>query len=340
MSHLLLLSGDIEMNPGPECPCGATGRHRKLIECSHCKQKWHTECVGLKELADAADKLKSWCCPLCIQLPDKIKKILISSLTDETMVELKEENSVLKAKVEATKSEEKESIKELQDKILQTMTTTMTEMETRFNEKLDNLSEKVENVQVDKNVNVKGWPQIVSNENDEVVPSFKDIMMEAMNKTKKDEIDQQQRAKNIIIYNVKESKAKKNEDKKKDDETIFDQICDTIDITYLEDSDITKITRIGEKNDENVRPLLVCFSELIHKESFMENLKKLKGTEFKTISVRHDMNRTEREIGRNLAKEADAKNFQRSEGEKESFIFRVRGPPGYQQIKKIKIRGQ
>ena len=70
----------------------------------------------------------------------------------------------------------------------------------------------------------------------------------------------------------------------------------------------------------------------------MANLTKLKNTEFKTISVRHDMNKAEREITRNLSTEAKTKNSQRSEEDLEKFIFRVRGPPGYQMIKKIKIR--
>ena len=69
-----------------------------------------------------------------------------------------------------------------------------------------------------------------------------------------------------------------------------------------------------------------------------KNLGKFFPKEFKTISVRHDMNKAEREITRNLSTEVKTKNSQRSEEDLENFIFRVRGPPGYQMIKKIKIR--
>ena len=230
---------------------------------------------------------------------------------------------VLCPKCTATNHQSEERLENMKDKIVE------------INDKLNHVSETV---RVDKKENTKGWSQIVADGNQEVVPALKDIMVEAMNKTKKDEADQQQRAKNIIIYNVKESTAKEVKDKKKDDESHFKQICETIEITYLEDSDVTKIIRVGEKKGNEPRPLLVCFSDQLHKDSFMANLTKLKNTEFKTISVRHDMNKAEREITRNLSTEAKTKNSQRSEEDLENFIFRVRGPPGYQMIKKIKIR--
>lgn len=332
--------GTEEKTEGEKEFCGKENCDKEVeedsVQCFACQKWFHSECTELQdeEIEVLSNNQIKWFCKCCIKKVTPVELLA----EDEMIVELKEENIALKAKVQDTKAGKNGSIQEMQDKIVEKMTTKMTEMETRFTAKLENLSEKVEKVQVDK-VNIQSWSQTVRDGNkEEVGPMLKDIMVEAMNKTKKDEFDQQQRAKNIVIYNIDESKAKKNEDKRKDDETLFSQICETIDITYLEDNDVTKITRIGEKKDDNVRPLLVCFSEQIHKESFMENLKKLKGTDFKSISVRHDMNRTEREITRNLAKEADAKNSQRSEEEKKSFIFRVRGPPGYQIIKKIIIK--
>ena len=83
LRFLLILSNDVESNPGPTvCPCDEAGKsHRKLVECSKCKQKWHRECIGLKELPDSSvDKLVTWTCALCIVLPEKIQKLLYAKL--------------------------------------------------------------------------------------------------------------------------------------------------------------------------------------------------------------------------------------------------------------------
>ena len=89
---LLILSGDIEENPGPgskSCPCEQS-KGGKQIKCCKCKQAWHCVCVGLTGITDAAlDKLTGWSCALCIELPPKIKQILAISLNTSTGDQLK-----------------------------------------------------------------------------------------------------------------------------------------------------------------------------------------------------------------------------------------------------------
>ena len=78
---LLQLAGDIESNPGPddttECPCEEL-QNCRLIKCCKCHQHYHTLCIGLDGITNGAlEKLRNWYCPLCLTLPDSIKKKMI-----------------------------------------------------------------------------------------------------------------------------------------------------------------------------------------------------------------------------------------------------------------------
>ena len=96
-NFLLLLAGDIETHPGPEnsedlltCPCDETA-FCKLIKCVKCSQQYHIICVGLDGITNAAlDKLRNWYCPLCLTLPDKIKKKMVKKFesSSETTTDL------------------------------------------------------------------------------------------------------------------------------------------------------------------------------------------------------------------------------------------------------------
>ena len=106
-SSLILLSGDIEVNPGPGCPCGENIRSF-LITCVGCNAEWHTECVGLAGLTEAPlRKITNWNCALFITLPDNIKKYLIRDLCPDAA----------------------------------SLITRMEAMETRLNEKIDKIAE-------------------------------------------------------------------------------------------------------------------------------------------------------------------------------------------------------
>ena len=65
---LLVISGDIEKNPGPKdiCPCDIRPKVKTFeIECDKCVQVWHSNCVGLEGITEAAIlKLTKWKCPL------------------------------------------------------------------------------------------------------------------------------------------------------------------------------------------------------------------------------------------------------------------------------------
>ena len=106
MRFLLLIAGDIEANPGPECPC----KERKnvfVINCSDCETAWHVDCAGLKEITEAPlRKLKSWKCAACINIPESVIQKIRQKLCPEwtnIAEEMKAMENRLNAKIEALK---------------------------------------------------------------------------------------------------------------------------------------------------------------------------------------------------------------------------------------------
>ena len=100
-----------------------------------------------------------------------------------------------------------------------------------------------------------------------------------------------------------------------------------------------KYSRLGKKEPEKSRPIKVEFSDTLSKNEFMGNLKKLKNapTNFKNISVKHDMSLDERKIEKELyskAKDMNTKNHTQSKNE----YFVIRGLLWNRKIVKVKKR--
>ena len=68
---LLLLSGDVEINPGPNSEstsicqrCTTKNNRKRKIKCKNCKTWWHLSCVHITRSQAAA--LAQWWCPDCM----------------------------------------------------------------------------------------------------------------------------------------------------------------------------------------------------------------------------------------------------------------------------------
>lgn len=117
LKFLLILSGDIETNPGPSCPCGVKKARKVLfITCSECNNVWHVDCVGMKEITEIAlEKLITWLCPACIvvDLPSLVKETLVRKLGTEVMTNvmqlMTDMEDRLNAKIENLASKKEES---------------------------------------------------------------------------------------------------------------------------------------------------------------------------------------------------------------------------------------
>ena len=68
---LIILAGDIEMNPGPRYLCRLCKKYckasEKFVKCEECEKRFHTSCKNLdeKELQELESGNESWYCTNC-----------------------------------------------------------------------------------------------------------------------------------------------------------------------------------------------------------------------------------------------------------------------------------
>ena len=68
---LIILAGDIEMNPGPRSQCRLCKKYckasEKSVKCEECEKRFHTSCISLdeKELLELESGNGSWYCTNC-----------------------------------------------------------------------------------------------------------------------------------------------------------------------------------------------------------------------------------------------------------------------------------
>ena len=154
------------------------------------------------------------------------------------------------------------------------------------------------------------------------------------------------RKNNVIVFGLKESPSNLKTEIEDHDREHIDELCQ---ITAEGKFPYT-VKRLGkrvvERDEEDsatsdssrpkYRPLLVSFDREDNKVSLMTNLYKLGGSDvpetLKKVSVKHDFSPEEREIDRNLQREAKEKNERNMDLTK---VYVVRGPPWERKVKAI-----
>ena len=144
-------------------------------------------------------------------------------------------------------------------------------MEEKLDEKIEDLRVEIDNLKevkdgfanIEKSHTTQSrlWSDIVAGNQGEVTESFVSTMAkEVVNHTNQVNADRDNREKNIMMFNAKESDSQSSEDRKKHDKGIFDDICRVVVNEVLP---INKIVRLGKKvNDENpkIRPIKISFT--------------------------------------------------------------------------------
>ena len=94
----------------------------------------------------------------------------------------------------------------------------------------------------------------------------------------------------------------------------------------IEDLTFKSINRIGVKNIDKKRPMLLLMNSEADKDRIMQNLTKLKDqANYKGMSVTEDYTVTERKLLAEWREKARTKNAE--EKEASNYIWRVRGTP-------------
>ena len=313
------------------CLCMEEKREERMIECERpsCTSPWwHTSCVGMSSLTSEEIKKIEFVCPLCMLSDKKFKKhfkVLDNKLldkVDKVCDELSEARQELKAASSVIKEqfEELKSIRENQNQLQ-----TLQEKEGTYYAKV---SQQLDDFKADFKAK-HSWADIASkgSESGEIITTFAKKVADTQFQLSH---DRQEREKNIMMFNVKESQSEENQ--QIHDESLFsDLCCQTLGFKKVPEA---KIIRIRSKRTEYSNPIKVTFSTSWDKRMFLANLYKLKTSEtFSGIRVSHDMNLEDRSRNKELLKEAYELN---NNVDKSSNIrFKVRGPPGAQKILKV-----
>ena len=153
----------------------------------------------------------------------------------------------------------------------------------------------------------------------------------------KEVMDQNNRRNNIIIHRLPEKHdtayTSHGENRNRGEEIQAQDLIKTVLEKDMPDA-ILKLTRLGKADKDKTRPLLVTFKDGNTKDSFMENLKQLKGTSYETISIQHDLTKAQRAEFQKLISEAKA----RQDEESGDWVYRVVGHPSNWTIKRRKKR--
>jgi len=146
--------------------------------------------------------------------------------------------------------------------------------------------------------------------------------------------DKEHRRNNVILYKVNESDLQRADDKNKADISFCLQLFNNGLNAGMAENDLVNVFRLGRREDNNSRPLMVQLASYTSKNLIMESLYKLKhaAQKFRNVIVAHDMSKLEREECRRLVEEAKAKE---EEDDSAEYLYRVRGPPG---LKIVKLR--
>ena len=102
---------------------------------------------------------------------------------------------------------------------------------------------------------------------------------------------------NIVLYRVPESSCRTQEENKNDDINFFELFCQEGLGVDVKGNDVSKIFRLGKKETDKVRPLLIGLKDQDTKSLIMKNLKNLKDAinRYKQVSVAHDLTPLQRQ---------------------------------------------
>ncbi len=150
--------------------------------------------------------------------------------------------------------------------------------------------------------------------------------------------DQEDRKRNIIFFNIPESKSREPNDRTKHDKEEVKELTRICQATIKKD-DMVRAIRLGKKPDaDKPRPLLIEVSSDEKKRALFKNLSKLQGApdEYRSISVQNDLTPKQREQEKLLRDQA-----KKQEGEASGEVkFKVRGPPWDRRIARIESKKQ
>ena len=317
----------------------------KGVQCEVCEVWFHCKCQGISD--DTYKVMKKelslhWYCAGCEKGMAKIMESVIK--IQKRQEKLEDEIQKMVQNMIEMKSRVEDFGKDIND-LKEEIKSTNTAIEIRIDDKLTG---KLVEQNEDREKQLK---EVVKEQVDECLGQVEGKLtvvkgtLDEVRSQALQERDRENRACNIIMYNVQESKEKEKELRWKEDRTFVLNMFNTILGVNIREDDIKRFLRLGGKDKPNAgeaetakeRPVLVQFRDRVLKNMVLDSLNKLKEAEdkYKQIIFSHDFTNEERNECRKLVEEAKKRQNEDMSGE---FIYRVRGPPGHLRIEKLRKR--
>ena len=152
-----------------------------------------------------------------------------------------------------------------------------------------------------------------------------------------------QRRLNIIVHGLKEPDASVkdlNTRITKDKEKI-QELMAQIEVNLQTDEVLKFAKRLGAKSEQadHARPLLIGFKSLDHKESMLDNARKLndKPEPWKSVSIVQDLTAMQRGEEKKMREEAQRLTDEQNDDDKKNWLFKVVGRRGERRILKVPV---
>jgi hypothetical protein len=312
------------------CSLGV-GNNDHGIQCEICDKWFHIKCQNISE--DGYKTLSEisalhWFCQTCDGHFGKILPTLVKMSDRIDTMEIKMDKmrgdiEGFKTKMQKEMEEQKEEMESLRINLA------VTEASLNEQNKPEVLEAKWTEV-VKKGIDNK--LQTVSQDIQEVQKVLTETKSQA-----NEERDKESRRNNIIFYRVPESNAPNAEDRTKMDLDFCLALMNEGLEMEVTTKNINRVFRLGRKEQDRNRPLMVQLVDRSLKNEIMENLKKLRtgSDKFRDIVIAHDMTKAERLECKILVDQAKQ---QEADETSDLWIYRVRGLPGQMKIIKIKKR--
>ena len=146
---------------------------------------------------------------------------------------------------------------------------------------------------------------------------------------------------NLLLYKMKEpANNVKGADRKEADLEELEKVLKSIDCQDCH-ADVTNSYRAGKPaNIDNPppRPYILTFASHSTKAKILKNARKLANTEFKHISIQHDLTQNQRKNDKDLWDEAAELNIKMDDEEAKNWEWKPWGPPGCKRLRKMRRR--
>ena len=188
---------------------------------------------------------------------------------------------------------------------------------------------------------IKASPCPVAADREVVIPDedlIKCVVKEELSRKTEEELNMENRKRNIIIYRVPEKETNDIVERKTSDAVFVRDLMDGVFDMKVDEQDIEKMYRLGRWSEDKIRPLLVSFKCQEQKQHVMENLRNLKQPieKFRGISVSHDRHPKEREEIKRLLQEAKDEHINTASDDVGNYKFIVVGQAQRRKVIKFK----